>query len=232
MRPRTEEGGFIEPFDPLELKGFCEGNSWGYTFYVPHDIEGLAGLMGGCGKMVEKLDDAFKKAGDMKYYAPKPKLERNRAYINYGNENTRFTAFVFNHAGRPDLTQKWSRKVYEKLFSSISLRSFCEDDDCGLAAGTGVLLALGLFDIKGGAYEKPVYELGSPVFDRVAVKLCEKYYPGGEFIMEIQKNSHSSPYVKSVVLNKKPIKGPIPHEEVVKGGILEIEMTGSPPALT
>lgn len=52
LRPITKEGKFYEPFDPKEganfapSPGFHEGNAWNYTFFVPHDINGLVKLMG------------------------------------------------------------------------------------------------------------------------------------------------------------------------------------------
>lgn len=229
MRPKNKDGSFIEPFNPLELKGFCEGNGWGYTFYVPHDIPGLIDLMGGKKTFVKKLDYAFNKAGDMNYYAAKPELKRNKAYINYGNENTRFTAALFNHAGMPWLTQKWSRIVKQSLFSSTELKGFCEDDDCGLSAGTSILLALGLFDIKGGAYENPEYEIASPLFDEIKIKLNKKYYSGKEFTMIMNNNSPKSPYIKSGTFNGMKLTGfTISHSEVVKGGKLVLNMSGVP----
>ncbi|MCK5758167.1 MAG: glycoside hydrolase family 92 protein, partial [Clostridiales bacterium] len=229
MRPRNIDGSFIEPFNPLEKEGFCEGNSWGYTYYVPHDIQGLIKLMGGDAAFVEKLNEAFEKAGKMNYYASKPKLLRNKAYINYGNENTRFHASLFSHAGAPELTQKWSRKVKDSLFSNIGKLGFCEDDDCGLSAGTSLLLALGLFDIKGGAYEKPEYELGSPIFDEVIITLDRHYYNGKEFKMVMKNNSPDAPYIKSAKINKESISGfCIKHKDVVNGGTLVIGMSENP----
>lgn len=225
MRPRNIDGSFIEPFNPLEKDGFCEGNSWGYTYYVPHDIKGLIKLMGGDVAFVKKLNEAFEKAGEMNYYAKKPELLRNKAYINYGNENTRFHTSLFNYANAPELTQKWSRKVKDSLFSYTGKIGFCEDDDCGLSAGTSILLALGLFDLKGGAYEEPEYELGSPIFDEVLIELNSDYYPGKEIKITMKNNSPQNFYIDKAKLNGKPINGfKIKHNELIKGGELTIEM--------
>jgi len=228
MRPRNGDGSFLEPFNPLSKEGFCEGNSWGYTYYVPHDIPVLIELMGGKKEFIKKLNYAFEIAGEMNYYASKPELRRDKAYINYGNENTRFHAALFSHAGASELTQKWSRKVKDSLFSNTGKLGFCEDDDCGLSGGTSLLLALGLFDIKGGAYGNPVYELGSPIFDEVNISLNNEYYNGTQFRMIMTNNSPNNPYIKSVELNKVKIIGfTISHEELVKGGELLIEMSGT-----
>ena len=65
LRPILPDGKFYEPFDPKQganfepSPGFHEGNAWNYTFYVPHDIKGLAKLMGGDRKFVEKLQSVF-----------------------------------------------------------------------------------------------------------------------------------------------------------------------------
>ncbi|MDE7123132.1 MAG: GH92 family glycosyl hydrolase, partial [Alistipes sp.] len=48
LRPITKQGEFLTPFDPRQgenfepVAGFHEGSAWNYTFYVPHDVEGLA----------------------------------------------------------------------------------------------------------------------------------------------------------------------------------------------
>ena len=51
LRPLKMDGTFYSPFDPRQgenfetAPGFHEGSAWNYTFYVPHDIKGLAKLM-------------------------------------------------------------------------------------------------------------------------------------------------------------------------------------------
>ena len=62
MRPRRVDGSWWEPFDPLAPKGWCEGNAWQYTWFVPHDVQGLIDLMGGRDAFNEKLNGGFQKA--------------------------------------------------------------------------------------------------------------------------------------------------------------------------
>jgi hypothetical protein len=65
MAPKTADAEWLEPFDPTWSGGFggrdyfAEMNSWTYTWYVPHDIQGLIHLMGGRVRFVEKLDAVF-----------------------------------------------------------------------------------------------------------------------------------------------------------------------------
>ena len=67
FRPILPDGTFYSPFDPLQganfepNPGFHEGNAWNYTFFVPHDVKGLAKLMGGKKKFVDKLQMVFDK---------------------------------------------------------------------------------------------------------------------------------------------------------------------------
>ena len=229
MRPRSLDGSWLEPFDPLSLKGWCEGNGWQYAFYVPHDVQGLVQLMGGPEALTRMLDYAFHMAEPMGYYAPKPELRRDAAYVNYGNENGRFVAHLFNHSGAPWLAQKWARQIKERVFSSVAPLGFCEDDDNGLAAATSALLALGLFDVRGGAALDPVYEVTSPVFDRVTIHLDDLYYPGGEFVIEARNNSADSVYIQSAALNGQALEKPwFFHRQFAAGGKLVLELGPEP----
>lgn len=225
MRPRNLDGSWLEPFDPLQLKGWCEANAWQYTWYVPHDIQGLIQMMGGAETFTQKLNFAFEKAVPMNFYAPKPQLKRNLAYINYGNEPGRFVAHLFNHSGAPWLAQKWARLVKEKTFGSVDPMGFCEDDDNGLAAATSVLLAIGLFDVRGGAGQEPIYEITSPIFDKVTIHLNKHYYNGDHFVIKAQNNSAENMYIQSATLNGKVLDKPwFYHRELVSGGTLVLKL--------
>ncbi|HAO26596.1 MAG TPA: sugar hydrolase, partial [Chryseobacterium indologenes] len=49
MRPRLADGSFKKDFDVLSThgQGFIEGNSWNYSFFVPHNPDELIKMMGG-----------------------------------------------------------------------------------------------------------------------------------------------------------------------------------------
>ena len=65
LRPLNPDGSFLDPFNPRqgenfeEVPGFHEGSAWNYTFYVPHDIQGLTKAMGGRKAFVDKLQMVF-----------------------------------------------------------------------------------------------------------------------------------------------------------------------------
>ena len=117
----------------------------------------------------------------------------------------------------------------ELTFSSIEPVGFCEDDDNGKAAATSLLLSIGLFDLQGGAARDAVYEITSPVFDRVVIRLDKRYYTGGEFIIEAKNNKPENTYIQQASFNGKALDDPwVHHRDVVQGGKLVIELGARP----
>lgn len=103
------------------------------------------------------------------------------------------------------------------------------DEDQGQMGALGVLMAIGLFDVQGGASVDPRYEITSPIFDRITIQLDERYYPGKKFVIEVKNNSEKNVYIQSARLNGNPLnKYYFPHTEFVKGGVLEIELGPEP----
>lgn len=69
MNGFSSKGKFRRPFDPFYSSyGECdwvEGNSWQYSFFVPHDVEGLIALHGDKNTFAEALDKLFSVPTDM-----------------------------------------------------------------------------------------------------------------------------------------------------------------------
>jgi lysophospholipase L1-like esterase len=92
-----------------------------------------------------------------------------------------------------------------------------------------VMSAMGLFQMDGGASVKPIYEIGSPLFRKVTIKLDDRYYPGGKFVIEARNNSGENRYIQKATLNGKTWNKPwFYHEELVNGGKLVLEMGPEP----
>ena len=90
-------------------------------------------------------------------------------------------------------------------------------------------MAIGLFDVQGGASVDPRYEITSPIFDRITIQLDERYYPGKKFVIEVKNNSAKNVYIQSARLNGNPLNTYyFPHTEFAKGGVLEIELGPEP----
>ncbi|WP_308991314.1 GH92 family glycosyl hydrolase [Mariniflexile litorale] len=233
MCPKNEHGVWREGFDPYQYEnGFIESNGAQSTWFVPHDIEGLASLMGGNTKAVEKLNKQFETAATLKFtsgtsHAAELHPEYSRIPINYGNQPSIQTAFIFNKMGRPDLTQYWSRQVVKNVFSGLSpATGYNGDEDQGLMGSLAVLMKIGLFQMNGGTEENPEYQIGSPLFNKITIKLNSDYYSGKEFVIQAEKNSTENLYINAVDFNNKKIDNfSIKHSDITNGGTLLLKMT-------
>ncbi len=235
MRPKDVDGKWRENFDPYQHEhGFIEANGAQATWFVPQDLEGLAELMGGTKKAVEKLNVQFQTAEKLGFtsgssHAQELHPEYSRIPINYGNQPSIQTAFIFNQLGRPDLTRYWSRKVVDTVFSDLSpATGYNGDEDQGLMGSLAVLLKIGLFQMNGGTEENPIYQIGSPIFDSVEISLDQNYYPGKTFRITTINNSKDNIQVKNSTLNSEKIEGStISHSQIIEGGALVLKMITS-----
>ena len=227
MRPRRRDGTWLSPFDPLSSKYWCETNAWQFTWFVPHDVEGLIGLMGGRETFNRRLNDIFERSAAANFVAPSA---ANLGYVDYSNQPSMEMAHLFNYAGAPWLTQKWVREVKERTFGGDTPDlGYRGDEDQGQAGALGVMMAIGLFQVRGGAELEPVYEITSPIFDRITIHLDPDYYPGRAFVIRARNNAPKNRYIQSAALNGRPLTRPwFDHRELVKGGALELVLGPEP----
>jgi predicted alpha-1,2-mannosidase len=236
MWNKTLDGKWAEPVDILKYDhGWEEGNAAQYTWFVPHDVKGLINLMGGNEAFTKKLNESFEKAKLHDFTSgkshDKETLEQlRRVFINYGNQPSIHTAFLFNYSKSPWLTQYWSRQVIEKVYSGLSPSfGYSGDEDQGLMGSLAVLMKTGLFSTNGGTSERPFYEISSPIFKKITIHLNPDYYSGEKFIIEAKNNSSKNVYINSASLNGKALNQPwILHETLTKGGKLSLKMTNKP----
>ena len=133
------------------------------------------------------------------------------------------------HAGAPWLTQKWTRAIMEQYYGHTPFDGWPGDEDQGQGGAWFVMSALGLFQTDGGCRVDPLYEIGSPLFERAVVQLDPKYYGGKAFVIEARNNSPSNVYIQSATLNGKPLNKPwFPVKEALNGGRLLLEMGPQP----
>ena len=104
-----------------------------------------------------------------------------------------------------------------------------QDEDQGQLGAWYVMASIGLFDAKGLTAPNPSFQIGSPLFDRVTIKLNLDYYKGSEFVIETEGNTTDSYYVQSISLNGKNRNSvQLPFSEVAKGGKLRIKLGDNP----
>jgi predicted alpha-1,2-mannosidase len=228
VRPKHADGSWVDGFNPLVKavgkednfgnKDYIEGNAWQYTWFVPHDVAGLVALMGR-EEFNRRLDEGFELS--------RPKFVSQ--YVNHSNQPNMQAAFLFNHAGAPWQTQKWSRAILSDYYGTGPVDGYPGDEDQGQMGAWFVMTALGLFQMDGGASTRPIYEITSPLFETATIHLDKNYYSGETFTIRAKNNSPENIYIQSATLNGTPLNKPwFYHDELVKGGILILEMGPAP----
>ena len=226
IRPKNKEGKWITPFDPFHTPGFVEGNAFNYTWFVPHDPQSLVTMMGK-DRFVERLNTAMEKSAVANFNAAGDNFELFP--VNHGNQPTMQVSYLFNWAKEPWLTQKWARAIQEQYYGTTPYDAYLGDEDLGQMSSWFVMSVLGLFQMDGGTTINPSYELGSPRYPKVTIKLNHQYNRGDEFIIEAKNASKSNKYIQSATLNGRPVQGfRILQSEILKGGKLVLTMGAEP----
>jgi predicted alpha-1,2-mannosidase len=225
MRARKEDGSFKKEFDPLSThgQGFIEGNTWNYSFFVPHDPKGLIQLMGGQKKFLVRMDSLFTMHLPDKYFAETEDITRDGIIGNYvhGNEPAHHVAYLYNYAGTPWKTQERVRMILKNQYKPAP-DGLGGNDDCGQMSAWYLFSTLGFYPVAPGSNE---YQLGSPAIDKAALQLEN----GKTFTVEAVNQGAQNVYVKKVVLNGKVLnKTSITHEEIMNGGTIVFYMSSKP----
>lgn len=211
LRPRLADGKFLTPFNPdagadfSNAPGFHEGSAWNYTFYVPHDVKGLARLMGGNKAFVSKLQSIFDKG----LYDP-----ANEPDIAY--------PYLFSYfPGEEWRTQKEVRRLIDKYYTD-SPNGIPGNDDCGTMSSWLVFSMMGIYpDCPGD----PSYTITSPVFDKVTLHLDPRYYPNGDITISAKRSSSTANTIESMTLGGKKWNAyRISYSELTKGKDLVMQI--------
>ncbi len=220
MRPK-KNGGWIDPFDPRSVTvHFTEANAWQYTFFVPHDIDGLMGLMGGKRAFAQKLDSLFKGGSDVTGRQQSDITGLIGQYAQ-GNEPSHNFAYLYNYAGEPWKTQETVRLILDSLFHDRP-DGLSGNDDCGQMSAWYVLSALGIYPVTPGM---PHYSIGSPLFDKATIHLEN----GKQFSIRADKNFRGNKFIQSASLNGSSHgKNYLNHDDLMQGGELLFEMGPAP----
>lgn len=222
FQPRDARGEFFADFQPTLLTyldpggkythAYVEGSALQWRWAVPFDARGLVSLFKGSAYFVEELEQFFAKS--------KPEVGAvPNAYYWQGNQPDLYAPFLFNTAGRPDLTQKWVRWVLEKKYGDRE-NGLDGNDDGGCLSAWYVLASLGLFPTAG----TDRYEITSPVWQRAEINM------GGKQLNIVANNAgREQIYVQKVSIKDKPLdRRWLKHDEIAVGGELRFEMGPKP----
>ena len=203
LRPIDKEGNFITPFDPSaganfsNTTGFHEGSSWNYTFFVPHDIEGLIKLMGGKREFTKRLWSIFEEG----HYDP-----TNEPDIAY--------PYLFSRIkGEEWRTQQLVKKLLDENYTT-SPDGLPGNDDTGTMSAWAVFSMMGLYPDCPG---QPYYTLTTPRFDRVEIETTH-----GTIAIECEGRGD---YIKEVLMGGKRCDTfRISHSDLIKNGGLKLKL--------
>ena len=215
LRPINQDGSFLSPFNPRQgenfepVPGFHEGSAWNYTFYVPHDVEGLINLMGGEKPFVEKLQMVF----DEGLYDPANEPDIAYPYL---------FSYVDGEGWRTD------REVARLLTQYFTTKpdGIPGNDDAGTMSAWAVFSMMGLYpDIPG----VPEYVLTTPVFDKITIHLDPEYYDKDLLVIEnrVGKEKGKSASLSStddnikIMLGDKETGRRLTHKDLIEAGSLK-----------
>ena len=226
---RDSKGVWKEDFDPFRSGAnhhYVEGNAWQLTFFVPQDVPALVEKIGRQ-RFVDRLLWGFNRDEAWRYNAP------NDQYWDHpvvqGNQQSMHFAFLFNYAGAPWETQRWSRSILDRYYGAGVANAYLGDEDQGQMSAWAVMASLGLFQVDGGCRTEPVYEIASPLFEEAVIDLGGRYGRGETFTIKARNVSRKNLYVQSAKLDGKPLQSfSFPAAALLDGGVLELEMGPEP----
>ncbi|MGQ1889919.1 GH92 family glycosyl hydrolase [Thermophagus sp. OGC60D27] len=215
LRPVEKNGSFMPNFNPFQgrnfepVHGFHEGNSWQYSFAIPHDIKGLIKLMGGNRHFINQLQTAFRDS-----------------LFDMSNEPDMNYPYLFNFVkGEEWRTQKTVRDCINRYFHTQP-HGLPGNDDTGTMSAWLLYSMMGFYPITPG---DPVYTLTSPVFNKITILLDKNYYSNDRIIIDSENNSPENIYIQKMESNGKPLKNYfISHEELIQNGGIKFYLTKTP----
>ncbi|MEG1615531.1 MAG: GH92 family glycosyl hydrolase [Bacteroidales bacterium] len=210
MRPITPDGKFLTPFDPKQGEnfepspGFHEGNAWNYTFFVPHDVKGLAKLMGGQKKFVDKLQMVF-----------------DNNLFDMSNEPDIAYPHLFSYfKGDEWRTSKEVHRLLATYFKNAP-DGIPGNDDTGTMSTWAIFNMMGFYPDCPG---KADYTVVVPTFDKITIKLDPNYYPTEKLEVTKVAPSVDSYQITNVKVGNDKKRGfTLSHDDLVKGEKLVIE---------
>ena len=229
MRGKDSKGKWRTPFSPFDWGGdFTEGNSWHYSWSVFHDMQGLIDLMGGNDQFISQLDKVFSLPpifGD-KYYGGVIHEIREMQIANmgqyaHGNQPIQHMTYLYDYAGAPWKTQYWVRETMNRMYNP-NPDGYCGDEDNGQTSAWYVFSAMGFYPVTPATDQ---YVLGTPLFKKTTIHLQN----GEKVVINAKNNSDENRYIDKMTLNGKTYsKNWLSHKELIKGAVINFDMTDTP----
>jgi len=142
---------------------YAEGNPWQYLWYAPHDLDGLAMLLGGTPRFLERLDDMFVRSIAARR-TPLPD-----SYYWHGNEPDIHAPFIPSYFGDGNAASRYVDWVRRTRYGA-GPDGIPGNDDAGTLSAWYTFAAMGVFPLAG----TDVWLLAAP-----SVTAAEVDFPGG-----------------------------------------------------
>lgn len=225
MRGLDSRGEWRTPFSPIESNhradDYCEGVAWQWTWFVPHDVQGLVDLMGGKDNFILKLDSLFTMESRLEGELISNDISGLIGLYAHGNEPSHHITHLYNYVGQPWKTQNLVDSVLYNLYFD-DVNGLSGNEDCGQMSAWYLLNAIGIYQVAPG---NPIYSIGRPMFDHVTIKLTN----GKQFVVNAKNVSKQNKYIQSATLNGRELKSPfVSHQDIMNGAVLEFVMGDKP----
>jgi predicted alpha-1,2-mannosidase len=227
IRAKNSDGNWVVQFDPYlsehddKKAMYTEGNAWQHSFFVPHDVKGLANAHGGNDLLIKKLDSLFTVSSVLSGENTSPDVSGLIGQYAHGNEPSHHIAYMYTYIGAAWKTQERVRMIIDSMYHARP-DGYAGNEDCGQMSAWGVWSMAGIYpgNPSGGQYV-----FASPKFEEVKFNL-----PGNKsFIIRAKNAGKGRPYIQSVQLNNRPYtKTYIQHAAMMNGGVLEFIMGDKP----
>ena len=225
MRGVMADGSFRTPFNPrysAHMKSdYTEGNAFQWSFFVPHALEDFIAAIGGKAVFEARLDTLFTTSSEIDGTEASSDITGLIGQYAHGNEPSHHMAYLYNWTDAPYKGQARLDQIMRDFYHDRP-DGLIGNEDCGQMSAWYVMSVLGFYQVCPG---KPVYAIGRPLVDRAEIPV-----PGGVFEIVAHDNAPQNKYIREARLNGQPLPALFfTHNDFVKGGCLELFMTGRPP---
>ncbi|KAI5918616.1 family 92 glycoside hydrolase [Camillea tinctor] len=194
LGPRDENGSWVDQ-DPLD----CGGCYWGddyyealpieYSFNAHHDMDTLIAYCGGTEQFVARLELMFEGG------VSDSNSQFNHTLFNPGNEPSFTTPYLFNFAGRQDLTVRHTRYTANSYYAPTP-GGLPGNSDAGAMESWVLWSMIGLYPLTG----QTTFLVGSPWFGDLTLDLGG----GRQLVVTVENPSAEAYYVQSLAVNGEP----------------------------
>ena len=220
FRGRGTDGNWSEPFEEFATgRDYTEATPWHYRFFVPHDVNGLAGLFGSREAFVRELDRLFTLESDEMQLDVSDVTGLMGQYA-HGNEPSHHMAYLYNYVGQPWRTQELTRSLLHGMYAPTPA-GILGNGDCGQMSAWYIFSSLGFYPVCPGSNQ---FALTAPQFPKAVVRLAN-----GRPLPVTANNPRRNTYIASVTLDGVPVtENFITYEQLMQGGELHFTLRQRP----